>query len=137
VIDYSSINLIFGFSGSPLSRQGNCSFIDQPGVDISRTPEILGVIGNLVKSAFLVALGTTLDLDRIPFEDFLAFAALPVRHHDHHYYEKRWKNNTYSYALNWSFVAPQTGHTQSSGSFEKGVPGFMPLSGSPLAGSYT
>jgi hypothetical protein len=34
-----------------------------------------------------------------------------------------------------SFVAPQTGQTQVSGIASNGVPGAMPLSGSPVAGS--
>ena len=35
------------------------------------------------------------------------------------------------------FSAPQSGHTQSSGRSSKAVPGAIPLSGSPAAGSYT
>jgi hypothetical protein len=34
-----------------------------------------------------------------------------------------------------AFVAPQSGHTQSSGMASKGVPGAIPASGSPSAGS--
>ena len=41
---------------------------------------------------------------------------------------------TYSFS-NSSLPAPQTGHTQSSGSSSKEVPGAMPLSGSPFSGS--
>ena len=36
-----------------------------------------------------------------------------------------------------SFVTPHSGHVQSSGMSSKAVPGAMPLSGSPAAGSYT
>ena len=39
--------------------------------------------------------------------------------------------------LNMSLPTPQTGHTQSSGRFSKAVPGAIPLSGSPTAGSYS
>jgi len=42
-----------------------------------------------------------------------------------------------SFLANWSLDAPQTGQTQSSGSFSNGVPGFTPCSESPVAGSYT
>src|SRR5208283_1330820 len=35
------------------------------------------------------------------------------------------------------FNAPQIGHSQSSGKSSKPVPGPIPLSGSPTAGSYT
>ena len=36
-----------------------------------------------------------------------------------------------------SLPSPHTGHTQSSGMSSKGVPGAMPPSGSPTAGSYS
>ena len=40
-----------------------------------------------------------------------------------------------SYALeNWSLPTPQSGQTQSSGRDSNGVPGAIPLSGSPAAG---
>ena len=39
--------------------------------------------------------------------------------------------------LNMSLPTPQTGQTQSSGRFSKAVPGAIPLSGSPTAGSYS
>jgi hypothetical protein len=42
----------------------------------------------------------------------------------------------YSIAVNASFSMPQTGHTQSSGRSSNAVPGAMPLSGSPISGSY-
>ena len=38
---------------------------------------------------------------------------------------------------NWSLPTPQRGQTQSSGMSSKAVPGSMPPSGSPTAGSYT
>jgi len=38
---------------------------------------------------------------------------------------------------NMSLPALQSGHTQSSGRSSKTVPGAMPFSGSPCAGSYT
>ena len=38
---------------------------------------------------------------------------------------------------NSSLPTPQSGHTQSSGMSSKAVPGAMPPSGSPTAGSYT
>lgn len=36
---------------------------------------------------------------------------------------------------NWSVPTPQSGHTQSDGRSSNGVPGSMPFSGSPTAGS--
>ena len=39
--------------------------------------------------------------------------------------------------LNWSFPTPQMGQTQSSGRSSNAVPGAIPLSGSPTAGSYS
>ena len=42
------------------------------------------------------------------------------------------------YALeNWSLPTPQSGQTQSSGRDSNGVPGAMPCSSSPTAGSYS
>jgi hypothetical protein len=38
---------------------------------------------------------------------------------------------------NWSLPTPQRGHAQSAGRSSKEVPGAMPLSGSPTAGSYS
>jgi hypothetical protein len=46
------------------------------------------------------------------------------------------ENKGYS-ASNWSLDAPQTGQTQLSGRSSNLVPGLIPLSGSPAAGSYT
>ena len=46
-------------------------------------------------------------------------------------------HNHSSTGLNSSLPTPQSGHTQSSGMSSKAVPGAMPLSGSPTAGSYT
>jgi len=41
----------------------------------------------------------------------------------------------YSIGEKLSFVTPQTGHTQSLGISSKAVPGAIPPSGSPIAGS--
>lgn len=41
----------------------------------------------------------------------------------------------HSIFLNWSLPTPQRGHTQSSGISSNFVPGAIPLSGSPIAGS--
>ncbi len=38
---------------------------------------------------------------------------------------------------NWSMPTPQSGQVQSSGNCSKGIPGEIPPSGSPDAGSYT
>ena len=43
----------------------------------------------------------------------------------------------YSATENSSFPTPQRGHSKSSGSSSKGVPGAMPASGSPSAGLYS
>ena len=43
----------------------------------------------------------------------------------------------YSTGEKSSFPTPQTGHTQSAGMSSKAVPGAIPLSGSPAAGSYS
>ena len=43
----------------------------------------------------------------------------------------------YSTTLNSSFPTPHRGHTQSDGMSLKSVPGSMPFSGSPIAGSYS
>ena len=43
----------------------------------------------------------------------------------------------YSAGLKSSLPTPQTGHTQLSGMSSKAVPGAIPLSGSPTAGSYS
>lgn len=46
------------------------------------------------------------------------------------------RRNAYSeYSAKSDFEAPQTGHFQSLGMSLNGVPGFMPPSGSPSAGS--
>jgi hypothetical protein len=39
--------------------------------------------------------------------------------------------------LKASFIAPHTGHIQSSGRSSNAVPGAIPLSGSPSSGSYS
>ena len=46
-------------------------------------------------------------------------------------------SSIYCVFSNISLLTPQTGQDQSSGNFSKGVPGAMPLSGSPFSGSYT
>lgn len=40
-------------------------------------------------------------------------------------------------STNWSLPTEHNGHTQSSGRSSKAVPGSIPFSGSPTAGSYT
>ena len=48
------------------------------------------------------------------------------------------EENTWHYASeNSSFPTPHTGQTKSSGRSSNAVPGSMPLSGSPTAGSYS
>ena len=45
---------------------------------------------------------------------------------------------TFDYSsVNSSLPNPHTGHTQSAGKSSKAVPGAIPLSGSPTAGSYS
>src|SRR5699024_4487341 len=49
----------------------------------------------------------------------------------------RFFSEDYSSGWNSSLPTPQIGHTQSSGISSNAVPGSIPLSGSPISGSYT
>ena len=53
----------------------------------------------------------------------------------HNYIHGTSSGSSYSILSNSSLAAPQTGHTQSSGTSSKGVPGLIPPSGSPSSGS--
>ena len=55
-----------------------------------------------------------------------------VNHIQFFYYSSSYSSTT----SKSSFVTPQRGHDQSSGIASNGVPGAIPLSGSPTAGSY-